>query len=117
MKKFIVIGIILLFLGSSIPALGQASVYKEYHSSAYYTFKVAFITGHYDISKRGIFHFELVNLGFPGGNTLDVYGLEKGNGTVHVHAYKVTGGLHFGSIGLIHTFSCKLVAFNVIVEP
>ncbi len=113
MKKLVVVGTLLLFLGSSIPALGQASV-KESHATDTYTFKVAFISGHYDGSKRGLLYFELMNMGFPGGNNaLEVYGHEK-HGWVHVYASDITGGLHFGSIGLKFC-RCTLVAFNVNV--
>lgn len=114
MKKFLVVGIILLFLCSSIPVLAQNQDKMPTPLAYYYSF--AFICGPIDWGTPGLFHFEIEKFGMVPSLLLLFIGFDKVAHRFRVdllYECTITGGLH---IGIITMHSCCVLAHNVTVS-
>jgi hypothetical protein len=108
MKKLLVVGVILLFLGSSIPALAQSEMGYE-NVAEHHSFRVAFIFGPVDECERGVFHFTVSNDCMTAELPLIVFGFDRiDHRFVFTRVASASGGFHIGFIGRGH-----FIAFNV----
>ncbi len=112
-RKWLAIGIILLFVGSSMPVLAQSEIEKEMPLGTSY-YSVAFICGSNNppVSK-GLFHFTIYKEGFT--PSLFFIGFDKNEHHLKVRLYAeciINGGLH---LGIISKYGCCVLAQNVTV--